>query len=272
MTSLRESLTQDAENYRSGSPYPHIVLEDFVDEGTANALIDAFPAVGGSDWIHYIHVNEKKHGLNKWEALPPAIADMLRHFNSDEFVAYLSELTGIPNLKADEMLEGGGLHQSVRGGFLNIHADFLAHPHKPRWRRRVNVLLYLNKDWKPEYNGQLELWSGDMQTCEAKISPDFNRVVVFSTDQKSFHGFPDAMECPEGMTRKSIALYYFTEEDKPLRLRTTDYRARPGSGIKALWIWLDVKALYIYGWIKRTFGIDDKLVSKILGMFRGKKH
>ena len=144
-------------------------------------------------------------------------------------------------------------------------------PPRTLWCRRVNVLLYLNKDWQPEYNGQLELWSGDMRTCEAKINPEFNRVVIFSTDEKSYHGFPDAIECPEDMTRKSLALYYFTEEDKALRLRTTDYRARPGSGFKAVLIWLDVKALYIYGWIKRTFGIDDKFVSKVLGMFGGKK-
>ena len=120
---------------------------------------------------------------------------------------WLEKLTGIPNLKADHSLEGGGLHQSKRGGFLNIHADFTIHPHKTNWQRRVNVLLYLNEDWKDEYGGFLELWSRDMKRMEQSISPIFNRCVIFNTDKDSFHGLPEPIKCPEEMTRKSSSVY-----------------------------------------------------------------
>lgn len=271
LQTLNARVADDAAAYAAAAPFPHAVFDGFLSPDVAQGLVDAFPPIEGSQWINYIHFNEKKHGLNKWDALPPAIADIMQQFNSEPFVAWLSKLTGIPNLKADEMLEGGGLHQSKPGGFLNIHADFLAHPHKPKWHRRVNVLLYLNPNWESSYGGALQLWSKDMKTCEAAVEPLFNRLVVFSTTKTSWHGFPDPITCPEGETRKSIALYYFTEEEKPLPLRTTDYRARPGSGFKAVFVWLDKKVLYLYSRVKRALGLSDDFASKILGMFGRKK-
>ncbi|WP_420153867.1 2OG-Fe(II) oxygenase [Siphonobacter sp.] len=257
--------------YQTEHPYPHISIDNFLEEWAAEKAMQSFPAIQDEGWIHYVHVNEKKHGLNKMELLPPFIQEVITYLNSDAFVAFMSELTGIPNLKADDMLEGGGLHQSKRGGFLNVHADFTVHPHKRNWRRRVNLLLYLNKDWKPEYRGDLELWDRKMTGVEAKIAPIFNRIAVFNTDDDSFHGLPDPIQCPEDMTRKSVALYYFTEEKETPKLRPTNYQARPGDGIKSVAIWLDKQAVATYTRLKRTLGIDDKMVSKVLNIFGGKK-
>ncbi len=233
--------------------------------------MEAFPEVEDQGWIHYVHVNEKKHGLNKMDLLPEYIQEVVRHFNSDAFVEQLSILTGIEGLKADPSLEGGGLHQSQRGGYLNIHADFTVHPHKRNWQRRVNLLLYLNEGWQPEYKGDLELWTRDMKECAQKISPVFNRVVIFNTDHDSYHGLPEPIQCPENMTRKSIALYYFTEEKKRPKKRATNYRARPGDGIKSVFIWADKQMVWTYNWLKGVLGINDDLVSSILNRLGGKK-
>lgn len=257
--------------YRQAAPYPHITLENFLQPDAAEQALAAFPAVQDAGWIHYVHVNEKKHGLNKLELLPPYIQHVIGSLNSPEFVAWLSELTGIPNLVSDDMLEGGGLHQSKRNGFLNVHADFTVHPHKRNWRRRVNLLVYLNKDWQPEYNGDLELWDRQMQGVVQKIAPLFNRCVIFNTDEDSFHGLPDPIQCPEDTTRKSIALYYFTVEKETPKLRSTNYRARPQDGAKAALIWLDKEAVALYTKLKRAFGIDDAFVSRVLNGFGKKK-
>ncbi len=261
------TLSADALRYGQNEPYPHIALEQFLEPEAARRALAAFPAVGDAGWIHYVHVNEKKHGLNKMELLPPAIQDVIRELNSPRFVAYLSQLTGIPNLLADDSLEGGGLHQSKRNGFLNVHADFTVHPHKRNWRRRVNLLVYLNPDWKPEYRGDLELWDRQMKGVVQKIAPVYNRCVIFNTDEDSYHGLPDPILCPDDMTRKSIALYYFTEEAVAPTLRSTNYQARPDDGAKAILIWLDKKAVAAYTTLKRTLGIDDQLVSRVLRFF-----
>jgi len=264
-------LDNDIKAYRSAEPYPNIYLDNFLEEWAAEKALSEFPDVKDAGWIHYVHVNEKKHGLNKMDLLPPFIQQVIKELNSPEFVAYLSKLTGIPGLKSDDMLEGGGLHQSKRGGFLNIHADFTVHPHKRKWKRRVNILVYLNKDWKPEYRGDLELWDKKMEGCITKIAPIFNRCAMFNTDEDSYHGLPDPIMCPEDMTRKSIALYYFTEETEAPKLRSTNYQARPEDGLKSILIYLDKKLVALYTTIKRILGINDDFISKVLNIFGGKK-
>lgn len=260
-----------APHYQSADPYPYAQFDHFLESWAAAKARDAFPAIGDEGWIHYLHVNEKKHGLNKMDRIPPFLQDVIRALNSEAFVRHLSELTGIPGLLPDPSLEGGGLHQSRRGGFLNIHADFTVHPHRRNWRRRVNVLVYLNDGWEPEYGGDLELWSRDMKACVQKISPVFNRCVIFNTDEDSYHGLPEPIQCPEDMTRKSIALYYFTEEAEAPRKKATNYRARPGDGLRAIWIYLDKKALHLYNVIKGRLGINDDLISRILKLFNRKR-
>jgi hypothetical protein len=256
--------------YNTENPYPHICMDNFLEKDTADKAMASFPSVKDEGWIHYVHFNERKHGLNKMEVLPPFIQEVITELNSDRFVGWVSELTGIPNLKADEMLEGGGLHQSLRNGFLNIHADFTVHPHKKHWQRRVNILIYLNEDWQEEYNGHLELWTRDMKECKQRILPIFNRCCIFNTDADSYHGVPEKILCPEDSTRKSIALYYFTEHEEVQIKRSTNYQARPGDGWRSALIYLDKQAVAIYTFMKGTLGIDDKIISKVLNIF-GKK-
>ena len=266
-----EIFEDQAAAYQQADPYPHAQFDNFLEDWAARQAMEAFPAVKDDGWIHYIHVNEKKHGLNKMDLIPDFLQEVIRELNSDEFVAALSKLTGIEGLKADPSLEGGGLHQSQRNGYLNIHADFTVHPHKRNWRRRVNLLVYLNEGWQPEYKGDLELWTRDMKECRQKISPVFNRVVIFNTDEDSYHGLPEPIQCPEGMTRKSIALYYFTEEKTTPKKRATNYRARPGDGIKSFFIWLDKQLIWAYNTLKGWLGINDDFVSKVLNLFNRKK-
>ena len=256
---------------RDRLPYPYIVLDEFLPNEVAHKAMEAFPAIKDDGWIHYLHVNEKKHGLNKLDLMPTYIRTVIEKLNHPKTVDFISRLTGIPNLKADDSLEGGGLHQTCRGGFLNVHADFTVHPHKRHWRRRVNLLLYLNENWEESYNGHLELWSRDMARCEKKIAPLFNRCVIFNTDEDSYHGVPETILCPEDMTRKSIALYYFTEEEVAPILRSTNYKARPGDGLKSIPIWIDKQLIAVYTSLKRRLGLNDDTISKFLNRFNRKK-
>jgi Rps23 Pro-64 3,4-dihydroxylase Tpa1-like proline 4-hydroxylase len=260
-----------SKKYQSANPYPHIVLEDFLNPEALDECIREFKELNASDgWINYSHYNEKKKGLNKIDLLPQTIKETINELNSPAFLKFLSELTGIQNLHEDDSLEGGGIHQSGRGGFLNIHADFTAHPHQKSWQRRVNVLVYLNEDWKEEWGGKLELWDKKMKGCEQEVLPIFNRCVVFSTDADSYHGHPIPMTCPEDRHRRSIALYYYTEESKPFR-RATFYQARPGDGNNKFMIKIDNAMLAAYTAIKGKLGANDKFISRILKIFGGKK-
>lgn len=268
-----KSLEIDKKAYQQAIPYPNIVFNDFFEPWAAEKALAVFPKVKNEGWIHYIHVNEKKHGLNKLELIPPFIVHgIIKELNSKKFIHYLEKLTGIEHLIPDTTFEGGGIHQTERSGFLNVHADFTVHPHKKNWRRRVNLLVYLNKDWQESFKGNLELWDKKMLACQKSIAPIFNRVVVFNTDQDSYHGVPEPLECPKDWSRKSIALYYFTEEKTgSFKRKATNYRARPGDGSKAIFIWLDKKMISLYSWLKGTLGINDDFISSILNRFNRKK-
>jgi Rps23 Pro-64 3,4-dihydroxylase Tpa1-like proline 4-hydroxylase len=264
-------LPELSQQYQSASPYAHIVLDNFLNPEVLNECVEEFNQLNETDgWINYTHYNEKKKGLNKLDLLPETIKHTINELNSPEFLQFLSSLTGIKNLMKDDYLEGGGVHQSRKGGFLNIHADFTVHPHHANWQRRVNVLLYLNKDWQAGWGGQLELWDTEMKACEIKVVPVFNRCVVFNTDADSYHGHPEPMTCPEDRFRRSIALYYYSVEDKPFR-RATHYKARPGEGGKKFLVKLDNAMVALYTEIKGRLGSNDKIISNILRFFSGKK-
>ncbi|WP_343673421.1 2OG-Fe(II) oxygenase [Chitinophaga sp.] len=264
-------LSSLSKEYQGANPYPHIVMENFLNPDVLEKCVQEFNKLNEDDgWINYVHYNENKAGLNKLDLLPPAIKRTINELNSPEFLKFLSTLTGIKGLIKDDLLEGGGIHQSKRGGFLNIHADFTVHPHHRHWQRRVNVLVYLNKDWKEEYGGKLELWDTKMQGCERKVLPVFNRCVIFNTDADSYHGHPEPTTCPEDQYRRSIALYYYTEEAHPFR-RATHYMVRPGEENKKFRVRLDNAMVAIYTDIKGMLGTNDKIVSKVLRFFSRKK-
>ncbi len=251
--------------YLNNTPFPHIVLDDFLPTAVAEQLEQDFPDyVDHNQWIHYHHFNENKLGLNNKAAIPASLLEIIRQLNSQQFLNFLEGLTGIKKLIADETLEGGGLHVSRRGGYLNIHTDFETHPKDLHLLRRINVLLYLNKNWPTSYNGDLEFWSKDMQQCEAKISPIFNRLVVFNTTNISFHGFPDKINCPDTAFRKSIALYYYIRTDSANPIKTTKYQLKPGEKSKIIPNWLDNTLILIYTYLKRKLNISDVAMSKFL--------
>jgi len=254
-----------ARQYRENSPFPHIRLTNFLAPEIARTMAEEFPGPNTDAWTQYKHANENKMGLAKRALFPPQLGAVVDELNSQEFVSWLSRLTGIADLIPDPSLEGGGLHQSARGGFLNVHTDFSNHHYHKHWRRRVNLILYLNDNWQDEWGGAIEFWETAMRRCAAKYSPRLNHAVIFTTDERSLHGFPEPLQCPRDVSRKSLALYYYTVGPDTVEMRSTNYHARPGDGlVKSTMIWLDKQAVDLYSKAKTRFGFSDALASKIL--------
>jgi hypothetical protein len=259
--------------FRENRPYPHVLLKEFLDPYVAAEMASEFPGLATDAWTRYKHPNENKVGLAKRSLFPTQLGEVVDELNSEAFVHWLSQLTGIPNLLSDDMLEGGGLHQSGPGGFLNVHTDFSNHHYHKHWRRQVNLILYLNPTWQEQWGGALELWDREMRRCVVKVPPLLNEVLIFRTDEISYHGFPDPLQCPEGESRKSLALYYYTAESgAEVKTRSTNYRPRPEDGpLKSAMIWLDKEAVDLYSRAKARFGFSDELASKILGFLSRKR-
>ena len=264
LTRLTTDLDASATAYGSGTPFPHIVLDDVLTAGAFAAAVRDFPGIKDEFWKGYLHVNETKYCNVHPDTWAPSLQDVAKELCSPEFVAYLEQLTGISNLIPDYTMDGGGLHQTLRGGHLNIHADFTTHHTHEDWARRVNILLYLNEEWHDDWGGKLELWDSDMTACQARVTPAGNRMLVFTTADDTFHGHPDGLTCPPDMARRSLAMYYFTEEAAPVR-KSTNYRARPEEGrARKAAIAADRTALDVYDRVKRRLGISDELAHRVL--------
>lgn len=216
--------------YRKADPFPHIVLGKVFPDQVLDAVLSDFPKPGEIDWHTFNNDRERKLGMKTSEGLPSHTLNFLYYLNSAPMIEFLEKLTGIKGLIPDPYYMGGGLHQILPGGFLKIHADFNWHE-RLKLHRRINMLVYLNKDWKEEYGGHLELWDAEMRGCRKKILPTFGKVVVFDTTDFAYHGHPDPLACPEGMSRKSVALYYYTStrpKEELTAAHSTLFRKRLG--------------------------------------------
>ncbi len=261
---LTADLATTTTAYANARPYPHIVLENVLTPAAFAAACAEFPTPDGAEWKNYVHFNERKYANTNSASWGPTLQAIADELMSPEFVTYLSTLTGIPGLLPDPSLDGGGLHASGRGGFLNVHADFTTHHTVPGWWRRVNMLVYLNPTWDEAWGGGLEMWDETVSECLDYAVPLPNRAVVFTTTETSFHGHPEPMTCPESAYRQSLALYYFTETDHAVT-RSTNYQARPGDGVKRIGIAADRMMLHGYDVLKRRLHLKDDAVSRVLG-------
>lgn len=227
---LYSAAEDNAKHYQSAKPFPHIAIDNFAEPGILKEALLYFPGPKDIEWWNYKNPLEVKLAQDNLSLLPQIFRRIFWELNAGPFIQFLEKLTGIEGLISDPDFTGGGLHQIERGGKLDVHADFNFHK-RLKLDRRLNVLLYLNQDWKEEYGGHLELWDREMKECQAKILPVFNRMVCFSTTDFSYHGHPDPLTCPEGMTRKSLALYFYTNgrpEHEKSEPHSTVYKARPG--------------------------------------------
>ena len=217
--------------YCFAEPFPHVVVDNFLPESVARLALDHFPREAlRSDRVF----DHGYAGLHKRQILPDdcdaTVRQLFHFFNSRTMLEFLEGLTTIQGLISDPYFIGGGYHEIGRGGKLGIHADFRINE-QLHLHRRINVIIYLNEHWKSEYGGELELWDREMKAKCLSVAPLFNRCVIFNTDADSYHGHPDPLQTPEGVLRRSIALYYYTaskEIYKDVPSTSTIYHARPG--------------------------------------------
>jgi hypothetical protein len=207
--------------FRTAEPFQHVVLDGFLPAEAIELLIREFPGPDDIEW--------KMHGPGRtqWKREKDSaklanddetkFAPFTRHFmgqlNSGVFLAFLEQLTGVQGIIPDPTYGHCGMHSTGRGGRLMMHTDVNRHPHGCQMHQILNLILYLNPDWKEEYGGHLELWNRQRKPVK-RILPIANRVVVFNTSTRSLHGHPHPLTCPPGRRRNSLAVYYYLR-DRP---------------------------------------------------------
>ncbi|KAK3283233.1 hypothetical protein CYMTET_9061 [Cymbomonas tetramitiformis] len=226
---LQQRAEELKDRYSKAKPFPHIGVDGYFPNNFLKAVSDEFnddvrmqldiacakksPGVQCTG----VHAGDasrpeaqrKKSGTQEHDMMGPYTQMTFSILRSPPFVRFLERLTGIDGLFPDPGYSGSGLHMTRSSGMLQVHADFnFLKTHK--MDRRVNVFVFLNEDWDEAWGGHLELWRRDMKSCEQRFAPIFNRLVVFTSTDFSYHGHPEPLASPENRTRRSIALYYYT--------------------------------------------------------------
>jgi len=223
---LEADAEEHARRFRAARPVSHLVVDGFLREEAAERAFAAFPPLAQMDALHDFRQDKAQDPeIGKFD---PVFGEIIfGHLHSPRLLAWLATVTGLAGLRPDPQLYASGLAQGGHGSFLNVHLDNSSHPVQP-WYRRLNLLVYLNPRWNDAKGGHFELWSEDMRESAA-ILPKHNRMVIFATHRSSWHGYR-RVRTPDGDTRKSINIYYFTDEspEQAEYYHVTSFRARRG--------------------------------------------
>jgi hypothetical protein len=217
INNLHASRDELRKKYQSKRPYRYLVFDNILNHDAANEIHASYPEINEGVWDGTTYLDQKNKFQKRNFEANSSMQNVFDELNSEEFLQWLNYITEIEEpLISDPGLFGGGLHQSIKGAFLNVHVDYNIHPETNN-HRRLNVIIYMNKDWKDLYEGQLELWEINeaKQVILEKVTPIFNRCVIFETNEISFHGHPKPLNTPVGVSRKSLATYYYTKS-RPL--------------------------------------------------------
>lgn len=205
-----------AARFAAARPFRHVRIDDFLAAPVVTALAESFPA-----FDEKLAMNENgevgaKAVNEKVTSLGPAWRDLDDLVRGEAFRGLVSAITGIPNLVYDPHYFGGGTHENLHGQALDAHVDFNFHP-VTRQHRRLNLILYLTPEWHDAWGGSIQLhrdpYLPPAMDEIVTITPAFNRLVIFETNEYSWHGFP-RIELPADkrhLSRRSFALYYYTE-------------------------------------------------------------
>lgn len=200
------------------TPYKHIVIDNFLPVELATQCLESFPPLDADIWEHSNDPEIEVKFRTKWQSefdIPEGILPAVKILNCSIFLKAMSERIGIPKLIPDPYYSGGGLNVTVRGGLLDVHVDGNYHD-AMGLNRRINAIVYLNPGWEEGWGGEFGLYDNTGDNCLKAVAPLFNRLVVFDTHDFSFHGLPNPLNFPEGKARRSIILYYYTKETRPL--------------------------------------------------------
>ncbi|MBI1817055.1 MAG: 2OG-Fe(II) oxygenase [Deltaproteobacteria bacterium] len=231
----RERLRAD---FQAARPFHFICVDGLLRAEFAEQVARAYPTFAEARRVGktFATVNERgKVQISDPQHFPEPIRTLHEILAAPEFLATLSHITDIPALLADEQLAGGGMHLMAANSRLDLHADFNIIPRRGLYRR-LNILLFLNRDWPAAWGGGLQLWDATVTHCDREVAPILNRCVLFETTAPGFHGV-SKVGCPEAMTRNSFAAYYYTTQPPPDwtgPAYSTEFRARPDEWLKGL--------------------------------------
>lgn len=229
-------------------PFTHVIIDNFLKQDVIDKVFNEIPVLN-DDFYEYYNPLEIKYVYDKIDKLQSNIKNVFYALSHTKIINKLKDIFNIDNLEYDPLLHGAGIHLHPNNGRLHMHLDYEKHPILENKQRILNIILYLNKQWKTEWNGDTQLWDKNMSECKVKSYPEYNKAIIFKTSEDSWHGVPDIIKCSENEFRKTLAFYYI----KPLE-NTMD-KNKKGANINGY----REKAVFT----KRPFDVFDEKIDAL---------
>lgn len=230
------------ERFLSAKPFPHIAIDNFLKPGCAERLYESAAEPDNKYKIKDVLFSKNRYQFPDYRGISEDYQKLYDDITSEKFAELISYITD-ENVFFDKDFHGGGLHLGTKNAHLDMHADFNYHPKHEHWFRNLNLLLYLNKDWKAEYGGSLKL--EDARTGEkTEIEPLLNRLAIMHCRDYTLHGY-DTTHFPEGKARTSVAIYAYTLHDEIVDKPRTTIWVSKSNPLKQLLakVWLPAVAI-----------------------------
>ncbi|MCC0178185.1 2OG-Fe(II) oxygenase [Waterburya agarophytonicola K14] len=203
------------QSYKSAKPYPHVVIDNLFAPELLDRLVADFPKQENRNWLVWDTKHELKTTSKGINGLSLFTQMFCLWLNSQDVISTIESIVDIDNLVGDPLFHGAGLHEMYRDGWLEMHADYTKHFSLPLMRR-INILIYLNRDWDTSWGGELKLQNPENKQDSISYPPNFNRTIIFPTTAKTLHGVPNHLACPLNCSRKLLSIYYWTPVPMPL--------------------------------------------------------
>lgn len=202
-------------DFKNDEPFKHCVIDNFLTQELANAVHDElqmpqYDPHASCDWHVYKNPIEYSYAYDKFECFTPTIKRVYNEFANPEFIKLLQIITGIEELEYDHLLHGAGVTRYYNNGRLHIHLDYEKHPRLEEKERKLNIILYMSKNWNPEWNGGTELFDKECTKMVKRVDCVFNRALIFQTNELSWHGIPTKIKCHENECRIALNMYYIS--------------------------------------------------------------
>lgn len=216
------NLEEYTDKFNNAEPFEHIIIKDFLNKEIADKICNEYPP-NLDDYYKYNNPLEIKYAYDDIKNMSPNIQNVFYSLCSEKILNMFKIITKKEELQYDPTCHGGGLHIHPNNGRLHMHLDYEKHPILENKQRYLNVILYLTKDWKEEWGGHTELWNENITECRIKSPVEFNTALIFKTTEKSWHGLPEPIKCPEDKFRKTLAFYYL------IPLENNNYKNKLGA-------------------------------------------
>lgn len=205
-------------------PYPHLIIDNFLYENWLPILLKEIDELTLDKSYYFGNPEIEKNKYAFKDDIGLNLHLLFKELNGDEWIQYLEKKFNLEGLIRNNLrLQGAGVHKVLNEGFLCMHTDFEAYEDTifGLLDRRINLFLYMNPDWKEEYEGSLCLYNKNNHSIDKKIAPILNRCVIFLTPD-NIHGHPDILHLPDDKARQSITTYYYTRNTTGKNLNGKD--------------------------------------------------